>query len=179
MDDGGGIPQYQGRSWLFDSRLWSILSAWHKLVGWSTASCALALAYWPSISKKQNKTKWEHTQFITNERWSLVEIGPKDTWTLQSILPICNSMGTARYKVQVITLFPNGSLMAMWMFITTTKGRERVKMIIAHLWIRVRGGSGINSELELRWIKNQFINMLYFYYYSLYKYYGTNPTMPY
>lgn len=21
LDDGGGIPQYQGRSWLFDSRL--------------------------------------------------------------------------------------------------------------------------------------------------------------
>ena len=49
------IPTSQGRGWRFDSRLWNLLSTWHKLARWSTASCALVLACRPSISKKKKK----------------------------------------------------------------------------------------------------------------------------
>jgi hypothetical protein len=35
-----------------------------KLARWSIASCALALAYWPSVSKKKKKTKKKHKFFF-------------------------------------------------------------------------------------------------------------------
>ena len=42
----------QGRGWQFNFWMWSLLSTWQKeLARWSLASCALALACRPSVSK--------------------------------------------------------------------------------------------------------------------------------
>ena len=49
LDDGGEIPKSQWRGWGLDFRLWNLLSMWHKLVRWSTASCALPLACQPYV----------------------------------------------------------------------------------------------------------------------------------
>ena len=54
--DGGEIPKSQGRGWWFKSRMWKLLSTLQKICR-STASCALALACQPSISKKKLKLK--------------------------------------------------------------------------------------------------------------------------
>ena len=66
MDDGGQIPKSPRRGGRrFDSWLWNLLSTWHKLARWSTASYALALAYWPSVSK------WK--KMITPLYWLMVD----------------------------------------------------------------------------------------------------------
>ena len=48
-DDGGEIPKSQGRGWQFESRSLYLME---KLVRCLTASCALVLTFWPSVSKK-------------------------------------------------------------------------------------------------------------------------------
>ena len=55
LDGGGEIPKSQGRGWQFDSWLWNLLCTWQQLAMWSFASCALALACLPTISKIKQK----------------------------------------------------------------------------------------------------------------------------
>ena len=57
LDDGGEILKPQGRGWQFNSGYQISYLLDIKLVMWSIASCALALAYRPFVSNKVTKNK--------------------------------------------------------------------------------------------------------------------------
>ena len=60
LGDGRGIPKSQGRGWWFESRLWNLLSTWRKTCQVVNCLLCLALAYRPSVSKKNIRRSVDH-----------------------------------------------------------------------------------------------------------------------
>ena len=55
LDGGGQIPRPQGKFWRFDSRLWNLLSAWHKTC--QVVNCLLCFDIGMSAFYLKNKIK--------------------------------------------------------------------------------------------------------------------------